>query len=160
MASNDPTDTGGLFIGRRPGTGPLRYRAQPRRAGERRQRLDRTLAMAILALETLVLLTLWGPQPLGWLWVGSQVDHQTGSVEAGIVVAFTGMCATLFATLWVARLLDNAWRLVRRAGGHDQKSGAIERIFVVSVALGLTLFLCYFFVVQGPGSQLFSPRAP
>jgi len=23
---NDPTDTGGLFIGRRPGTGPVRYR--------------------------------------------------------------------------------------------------------------------------------------
>lgn len=160
MASNDPTDTGGLFIGRRPGTGPLRYRAQPRRAGERRQRLDRMLAMAILALETLVLLTLWGPQPLGWLWVGSHVDHQTGSVEAGIVVAFAGMCATLLATLWVARLLDNAWRLVRRAGGRDQRSGAIERIFVVSVALGVTLFLFYFFVVQGPGSQLFSPRAP
>ena len=160
MASNDPTDTGGLFIGRRPGTGPLRYRAQPRRVGERRQRLDRMLATAILALETLVLLTLWGPQPLGGLWVGSQVDHQTGSVEAGIVVTFTGMCATLLATLWVARLLDNAWRLVRRAGGHDQKSGAIERIFVVSVAFGVTLFLFYFLVVQGPGSQLFSPRAP
>ncbi len=116
--------------------------------------------MAILALETLVLLTLWGPQPLGWLWVGSQVDHQTGSVEAGIVVAFAGMCATLLATLGVARLLDNAWTLVRRAGGHDQRSGVIERIFVVSVALGVTLFLFYFFVVQGPGSQLFSPRAP
>ena len=26
MASNDPSDTGGLFIGRRPGTGPVRYR--------------------------------------------------------------------------------------------------------------------------------------
>ena len=29
MPRNDPTDTGGLFIGRRPGTGPLKYRAAP-----------------------------------------------------------------------------------------------------------------------------------
>jgi hypothetical protein len=160
MASNDPTDTGGLFIGRRPGTGPLRYRARPQRASERRQRLDRALAISILILETLVLLTLWGPQPVAWLWVGSQVDYQTDSVEAGIVVAFAGMCATLLATLWLARLLDHAWRLTRRAGGYEQRNGAIERIFVISVGLGLTIFLFYFFVVQGPGSQLFSPRAP
>ena len=61
MPRNDPTDTGGLFIGRRPGTAPLRYKADPARAGERRRRTDATLAAAVLALETLVCLTLWGP---------------------------------------------------------------------------------------------------
>lgn len=160
MASNDPSDTGGLFVGRRPGTGPLRYRGQPAPASSRRQRFDRVLAAAILSLETLVLLTLWGPQPVAWLWVGSQVDFQTGSVEAGIVVAFAGMITTLMATLGVARLLDHYWKLTRRAAGHDQKGGAIERIFIVSVGIGLTLFLIYFFVIQGPGSSLFSPQAP
>ena len=30
---NDPTDTGGLFIGRRPGTGPVHYRGDPSAAG-------------------------------------------------------------------------------------------------------------------------------
>ena len=160
MASNDPTDTGGLFIGRRPGTAPLRYRGTPERAGVRRQLADRMLAIAILVLETLVLLTLWGPQPIGWLWVGSQVNYLTGSVEAGIVAAFAGMCATLMLTLAVAKRIDHAWKLARRAAGYDQQSGAIERIFVASVAIGFVLFLIYFFVIQGPGSQLFSPRAP
>jgi hypothetical protein len=160
MASNDPTDTGGLFIGRRPGTAPLRYRGRPVRAGEQRQRVDRALAVMILCLEVVVLLTLWGPQPIAWLWVGSQVDYQTGSVELGIASAFAGMCLTLVLTLAIAKRLDHAWKLTRRAAGHDQKAGAIERIFVISIAIGLTLFLFYFFVVQGPGSQLFSPRAP
>ena len=160
MAKNDPTDTGGLFVGRRPGTAPLRYRGVPQRAGARRQLLDRGLAIALLVLETLVLLTLWGPQPIGWLWVGSHVDYLTGSVEAGIVVAFAGMCATLMLTLAVAKRIDHAWKLARRAAGYDQQEGAIERIFVVSVALGVTIFLFYFFVIQGPGSQLFSPQAP
>lgn len=160
MARNDPTDTGGLFIGRRPGTAPLRYRARPVEAGERRKRFDRNLARAILVLEVLVLLTLWGPQPIGWLWVGSQVDYLTDSVELGIVVMFAGMMATLMATLAVGKRLDHAWKLTRRAAGYEQKQGALEWIFVVSIAIGVSAFLFYFFVIQGPGSSLFSPRAP
>jgi hypothetical protein len=55
---NDPTDTGGLFIGRRPGTGPLHYRAAPERGGERRRRVDALLAAAVLALEALLCLSI------------------------------------------------------------------------------------------------------
>lgn len=158
MASNDPTDTGGLFIGRRPGTAPLRLRVRPKRGSQARQRFDSALAALILVAETLVLVTLWGPQPVAWLWVGSQVDYLTGSVEAGILAAFAGMIATLFLTLRIARSLDVSWRIVRRAAGHDQKDGAIERIFIASVGIGLTLFLFYFLIIQGPGSQFVSPQ--
>lgn len=159
MASNDPTDTGGLFIGRRPGTAPLRYRRAPVAAGAGRRRFDRLLAAGILALETLVLMTLWGPQPAGWLWVGSQLDYLTDSVEVGLVTAFGGMCLTLMGTLAIAKRLDHAWKLARRAAGHEQKSGAIEWIFVVSIAVGLVAFCIWLFVIEGPGSQLVSPRA-
>ena len=159
MASNDPTDTGGLFVGRRPGTRPLQYRRAPARAGERRRRFDSMVAAVILTLETIVLMSLWGPQPLFWLWVGSQMDFVADSVEVGIAVAFVGMLTTLMLTLWVARVLDNAWKLTRRAAGHDQKSGALERIFVISVALGVGAFCVYFFLIEGPGSSLYSPQA-
>src|SRR3954452_16108934 len=95
---NDPTDTGGLFIGRRPGTGPLHYRAMPERGRERRRRVDGLLAAAVLAAETLLCLSVWGPQPLGWLWVGSQVDYRSDSHILGVAVAFAGIVATLFLT--------------------------------------------------------------
>ena len=160
MASNDPTDTGGLFIGRRPGTGPLRYRGQPVRAGAGRRMLDRNFSALILVGETLLCLTLWGPQPVFWLWVGSQVDYQTGSVTLGICSAFTGMLITLMLTLVLARRLDHAWRLVRRAAGYEQKTGALERIFVISLAIAATIFAFWFIILQGPGSTTFSPRAP
>ena len=160
MASNDPTDTGGLFVGRRPGTGPLRYRGRPVPAGQRRRRFDKLLAASLLALETLVLITLWGPQPAAWLWVGSQLNYLTDSVEVGIVSAFAGMILTLFGTLAVAKRLDHAWKLTRRAAGHEQKNGATEAIFVVSIAIGVTAFCIWLFVIEGPGSSLFSPRAP
>src|SRR3954453_100802 len=61
---NDPTDTGGLFIGRRPGTGPVRYRDQPERAGTRRQRVDGLFAFLVLLVEGLLCLSVWGPQPV------------------------------------------------------------------------------------------------
>ena len=157
MPRNDPTDTGGLFIGRRPGTAPLRYRGTPPTAGARRRMVDSVLAASILVVETLLCVSLWGPQPLAWLWVGSQVDYETGSVEAGIVVAFLGMIATLFITLVLAKQLDHVWKLVRRAAGHEQKEGALERIFVISIAIAGTVFLTWFFVIEGPGPQV-APR--
>jgi hypothetical protein len=156
MASNDPTDTGGLFVGRRPGTAPLKYRAQPVTAGPGRRTADKFLSGLILTVETLLCLTLWGPQPAGWLWVGSQVDYKTNSVALGIVVAFAGMLTTLFFTLSLARRLDYAWRLVRRAAGYEQKKGALEWIFVISLAIAGTAFLIWFFIIEGPGSSVFS----
>jgi hypothetical protein len=154
MASNDPTDTGGLFVGRRPGTGPLRYRGTPTRGGAGRRNADRLLAGLILFVETLLCVSLWGPQPLAWLWVGSQVDYQVNSVTAGITVAFVGMLITLFLTLAIAKRLDLAWRLVRRAAGYEQREGMLNRIFVVSLIIAGSAFTFWFFVIVGPGPTI------
>src|SRR5215204_3986252 len=102
MASNDPTDTGGLFVGRRPGTGPLRYRGTPTRAGAGRRRADTALALGLLLIEAILCLSLWGPQPVAWLWVGSQVDYHGGSITLALAVTFFGMMATLMVTLALA----------------------------------------------------------
>ena|SRR5438874_5804870 len=154
MPKNDPTETGGLFIGRRPGTAPLRYRERPVAAGKARQLVDRLIAFGILVAETLLLATLWGPQPAAWLWVGSQVDYQMGNVIAGILVAFVGMLTTILATIGLAMRLDRAWKLVRRAGGFEQKTGALERIFMISVIVGGTAFAAWFLVIHGPGKTV------
>jgi hypothetical protein len=156
MASNDPSETGGLFIGRRPGTAPLRYRRQPVTAGGARRRVDALFAFSILVLETLLCATLWGPQPAAWLWVGSQVDYATGSVVVGILTAFVGMIFTILATIAIAMRLDRVWKLARRAAGYEQKRGALERIFLISMAIGGTAFAIWFLIIQGPGPELSS----
>ena len=157
MARNDPSDTGGLFVGRRPGTAPLRYRTAPLRAGERRRRADETLAAVVLVLESLVCLTLWGPQPVAWLWVGSQVDYRTGSVSVGIAVAFAGLLGTLLLTLALAARMDRAWRILRRAAGHEQQEGVLGRIFAVTAIVALILFSIWFWIIEGPAPTL-APR--
>jgi|SRR5919109_2116157 hypothetical protein len=154
MAGNDPTETGGLFIGRRPGTAPLRYRGKPATAGGVRRRFDAFLAGTILALEALLLSTLWGPQPAGWLWIGSHVFHETDSVTFGILVAFVGMLATIFTTIAIAMRLDRAWKLVRRASGRAQKEGALEAMFVTSMAIAGVAFLTWFLIIHGPGNLI------
>jgi len=156
MPRNDPTDTGGLFIGRRPGTGPLRYRGSPEHGGPGRRRADGALAAGVLALQTLACLSLWGPQPLAWLWIGSQVDYQTGSVSAGIAVAFAGMIGTLMLTLAACSRLDRVWRILRRAAGHDQKDGALVRIFAATAVVAGLAFTVWFLIIAGPAPSLAS----
>jgi hypothetical protein len=157
MPRNDPTDTGGLFIGRRPGTAPLRYKADPDRAGERRRRTDAALAAGVLVLESLVCLTLWGPQPVAWLWVGSQVDYHGGSITFALAVTFFGMMATLMVTLALAARLDRVWRILRRAAGYEQSEGVLPRIFAVTAIIALIVFSLWFWIIEGPAPTL-APR--
>jgi hypothetical protein len=157
MASNDPTDTGGLFIGRRPGTAPVRFRAADPDEVARRRRSNEVLAAALLGLEILLCLSLFGPQPAAWLWVGSQVEYLTGFVTAGIASIMLGCIASLFLTMVVAKRVDHAWKLVRRAAGYQQERGALERIFAVSVGIAVVVFSIWFFFIQGPDPSL-APR--
>lgn len=154
MASNDPSDTGGLFIGRRPGTGPVRFREPDAPAGPGRRRFDRVLAHGLLAVELVLCLSLLGPQPLGWMWVGSQVEYLTGAVTAGISAIMLGCLTSLMLTMVVAKRVDHAWKLVRRAAGHRQERGALEIIFVVSVGFAVVIFTFWFFFIEGPGPSL------
>jgi len=71
---SDPSDTGGLFVGRRPGTAPTRFRKLPKRGGDLRQRFDGSIAGTLLAAMIVLSLLCWGPIPLACLWIGSQVD--------------------------------------------------------------------------------------
>jgi hypothetical protein len=152
---NDPTDTGGLFIGRRPGTAPLKYRSDPNR-DPKRQRADATLANALFVLIVVVVLTAWGPQPMAWLWVGSQVDYHTGSLMLGITVSFMGLLASLMVTLWITTQLDGAWRILRRASGREQKDGVLSRIWLYTAIFAGAAFIFWFLIIAGPGPS-FAP---
>jgi hypothetical protein len=152
----DPTDNGGLFVGRRPGTAPTRYRALPERGTAARQRADRLAAHLLLGLEVLLSLLFWGPIPAGSLWLASRVQYWTGSVGFAILVAFAAMIAVLMGGLMVLKRIDRAWILVRRAAGIDQRQGAMGRVFAVTACICAAAFAFWFIVINGPGSSSFS----
>jgi hypothetical protein len=132
----------------------VRYRDDVEPSSERRRRFDELFAAGLLALEILLCLSLLGPQPLAWLWIGSQVDYLTGYVTAGIATIMLGCLASLLLTMAAAKRVDHAWKLVRRAAGHRQERGALERIFAVCVGVALLVFAIWFLIIQGPGPSL------
>jgi hypothetical protein len=154
VASTDPTDNGGLFIGRRPGTAPVKYRALPERGTRRRQQVDTLLAAAILVLMVFVCLLFFGPIPVAWLWIASRVQYAFDTISLAILVGFVGMLFTLLLGLRVLRRLDLTWILVRRAAGVDQRDGVMSRVFAYSAALAAILFFGWLILIAGPGSTL------
>jgi len=150
----DPTDTGGLFVGRRPGTAPIRYRALPNMGSTARRRADNLVAFLIAVVMVFINLLFWGPLPAAWLWIGSRVDYWTDSVSLGIFVAFLGLMLNLVFGLAVLKRLDHAWILVRRAAGHDQRKGIIGPIFAVCAAVGAIVFTFWLLFIGGLGSSI------
>ncbi len=153
---SDPSENGGLFVGRRPGTAPIRFRNLPQRAGDLRQRLDSSFAGLLLAAMIVLSLLCWGPIPIACLWLGSEANYLSGSVGLGILVAFIGLFVLLFGALSLLRRLDNTWILVRRAAGHDQRGGVLGRIFGATAVVCGLIFAVWFIVIHGPGSSTFS----
>jgi len=155
----DPSDTGGLFVGRRPGTAPVRYRAIPERGSDARQRVDGSFANLLLLAMFGVSILCWGPIPIACLWIGSEIDYLSGSVFLGFIVAFLALFPLLFGALMLLRRLDQAWILVRRAAGHDQRAGAMARVFGITAIVCAVAFAFWFVVIHGPGSQVVPGRA-
>lgn len=156
----DPSDNGGLFVGRRPGTAPTRFRALPERGSSSRQRIDNTLAKLLLGGMIVGSVLCWGPIPLACLWISAQANYLTGSVSFGVLIALVSLCVFLFGTLTLLRRLDNAWILVRRAAGHDQRVGALPRVFGVTAAVCAAVFSFWFVVIHGPGSSSMPGNKP
>ncbi len=150
---SDPSDNGGLFVGRRPGTAPTRFRALPQRGSQSRQRIDRYLANWLLVGMIVGSLLCWGPIPLACLWISAQVNYLTGSVSFAVLTALVSLFVLLFGMLMLLRRLDNAWILVRRAAGFDQRSGALGRVFGTTAAVCALAFSLWFVVLHGPGSS-------
>jgi hypothetical protein len=150
----DPTDNGGLFVGRRPGTRPVKYRRLPERGSAARQTVDTGLSLGLAGLMIFINLLFWGPLPAGWLWIGSHVYYWTDSISLGIFVAFIGLLLTLMGGLVVLKHIDHVWILVRRAAGRDQRHGIIGPIFATTAVIGGSAFMFWLLFIGGLGSSV------
>jgi hypothetical protein len=143
----DPTDNGGLFIGRRPGTAPVRYGRLPERGSKRRIAIDAVASAVILGLMALLTAALWGPLPVAAMWISSQVASE--NVGVWILLAFALVLAFVFGTLMLLRRLDNVWILVRRAAGVDQREGILGRLFLITTIVVVPIFIVWFAFLGG-----------
>jgi len=149
----DPTDTGGLFTGRRPGTAPVRYRTTPQRGSSQRQRVDGFLALVVAGLMALINLLFWGPAPAAALWVAAHISDDGRNIFLAIVAGFALCLAVLMGGLVVLKRLDALWILLRRAAGHDQRKGIVGPMFAVCAVVGGVGFTIWLVFIAGLGSS-------
>ena len=115
----------------------------------------RLAASVVIAFTELVLcLSIFGPQPLGWLWVGSQVNFATDSLSSGLAVAFIGSVVSILLTVWAGRRLERVWVGLRPESAHQQRIGLFETAFVISTVLAVIGFALWFFLFAGPGPTI------
>jgi hypothetical protein len=143
----DPTDNGGLFIGRRPGTQPVRYGRLPQRGSRRRAVIDGVLSAALLVAMVLLTAAVWGPLPAGAMWVASQLSSDNAGLW--VVIAFALAVLGIFVALRGLRMLDLVWILLRRAAGVDQRSGVLGRVFLGTTIVVLPIFGYWLIFIGG-----------
>jgi hypothetical protein len=143
----DPTDNGGLFIGRRPGTAPVRYGRLPQRGSRRRVAFDAVVSAVLLALMAFLTACVWGPLPIAAMWIASQVASENAG--AWIALAFVLVLAFVFGSLMLLRRLDTAWILVRRAAGVDQRDGILGRLFLITTCVVVPAFTVWLLFLGG-----------
>ena len=103
-----------------------------------------------LAALVLAALALWVGIPVGWLWVGSQVQSLTDDLGAAIAVMFAGAIASAAAVVFVLGFLTKSYQRARVARGReDTGSFPLEVTLVCTAGLALAVFLVWFLVFAG-----------
>ena len=103
-------------------------------------------------------LVLWVGVPLGWLYLGSQVQGASDSVGLAIVVMLVGVVVSIVAIVPLLGWLNRKNLQLQEARGHDTHGQtALEAVMTVSVLIAVLAFVVWFFLIEGPGPSL-APR--
>jgi hypothetical protein len=103
-------------------------------------------AVAVVAVEVVGAVLLWGPLPLAWLWIGGRVYALTGSLAADGFSGFAGFVASVLLVVAALRRIDLVWISLRRRAGRVQAEGALQEVAVVSGAFGIVGFMLWYYV--------------
>jgi heme/copper-type cytochrome/quinol oxidase subunit 2 len=100
-------------------------------------------------------LVLWIGVPLGWLYIGSQVQGASESLGLAILVMMVGVLMSIAVILPVLGWLNRKHLELREARGLDTHGQtALEAMMTVSVVIAVIAFAIWFFLIEGPGPSL------
>ena len=106
--------------------------------------------LVLVALMFAGSLGLWVGLPLLWLWVGGQVQGATGSLGAAVAVAMAGVVASLALVIPLLGWLNDRYRQLRMARGHDDTGQLVlEMVVATSAGIALVLFVGWLLLFSG-----------
>ncbi|MEX2194367.1 MAG: hypothetical protein WD844_03700 [Thermoleophilaceae bacterium] len=117
----------------------------------------RTGASGVIVLFIMVVgsLVLWAGVPAGWLWIGSQVQGETGDVGTALLVMFAGVVVSVVLLAMVLSYLSRRHEELREARGlPPSETSVLERVLVVTAGIAVVGFTVWFLGFAGPGPSL------
>jgi hypothetical protein len=100
-------------------------------------------------------LVLWIGVPIGWLYIGSQIQAATDSLGAALAAMFIGVVASIVVIVAGLGWLNSKHLELREARGLETHgTTALEAVMTISVAVALIGFGIWFFLIEGPGPSL------
>jgi heme/copper-type cytochrome/quinol oxidase subunit 2 len=95
-------------------------------------------------------LLLWIGLPVGWLWVGSQVQAETNSLGAAMAVMMIGVLVSIAVIVPLLGWLNRKHSELRAARGlDDHGQTALEGVMTVSAGIAIVGFAVWFFLFSG-----------
>ncbi len=93
---------------------------------------------------------LWVGVPLGWLYVGSQVQGETDSLGAAMAVMMLGVVLSILVIVTGLGWLNRKHSELREARGlDDHGQTALEAVMTVSAMVAIVGFAAWFFLFSG-----------
>lgn len=95
-------------------------------------------------------LLLWVGIPLGWLWIGSQVQASSSSIGTALLVTMVGAISSIIFVAWLLSQVNRKHVELREARDLPMGSdSALEVILVVSAGIAVVAFGIWFFGFSG-----------
>ena len=105
-------------------------------------------SVALVMLMLTGCLVLWVGIPLGWLWIGSQVQS-SASLGAALMVTMTGIIVSIFILVTGLSWLNRRHAALLEHRDKAQASSALEVILVSSAGIAVVGFGIWFFGFAG-----------
>jgi heme/copper-type cytochrome/quinol oxidase subunit 2 len=107
-------------------------------------------AILLVVIMFMGSLALWVGVPLAWLWIGSQIQGETGSLGVALLAMMAGMIVTIATLVTLLGWLNRKHVELRELRGRDvHGSTALEQVLVGSAALAVIGFGVWFFGFSG-----------
>lgn len=95
-------------------------------------------------------IVLWVGVPVGWLYIGSQIQASTGSLGTAMAAMMFGSIATIALIVWALGWLNRKHQELREARGlEDHGQTALEAVMTVSAGIAVVGFGAWFFLLSG-----------
>ena len=113
-----------------------------------REMLAAPASAALVLLMLAGCLGLWVGVPLGWLWIGSQVQS-SASLGTALMVTMAGIIASVFVLVYVLGRLNRWHATLLERRDRQPTSSALEVILVSSAGIAVVGFAIWFFGFAG-----------